>query len=105
MFTSGGPTPTALVCGNDLIAISAMDGLKRLGLRPGVDVALIGCDDIPLAAYTRPALTSFSNDLGGIGLRLGRIILARLNGNTAPVQELIETQLVVRESDCPGGAA
>lgn len=99
LFTSGTP-PTALVCGNDLIAISAMDGLKRLGLRPGIDVALIGCDDMPLAAHVRPALTTFNQDLGAIGLRLGRMILARLRGDHTPVQALIETQLVIRESDC-----
>ena len=97
--------PTALVCGNDLIAISAMDGLRRLGLRPGVDVALIGCDDMPLAAHVRPSLTTFSQDLGAIGMRLGRIVLARLQGDLTPVQGIIETKLVVRESDCPGGAA
>ena len=87
------------------ISESAMDGLRRLGLRPGVDVALIGCDDMPLAAHVRPSLTTFSQDLGAIGMRLGRIVLARLQGDLTPVQGIIETKLVVRESDCPGGAA
>lgn len=104
LFT-GGNAPTALVCGNDLIAISAMEGLKRLGIRPGVDVALIGCDDMPIAAYVRPALTSFSQDLGAIGLRLGRMMLARLGGDATIVQDIIDTFLVIRESDCPSGAA
>ena len=101
----GPNAPTALVCGNDLIAISAMEGLQRLGIRPGIDVALIGCDDMPIAAYVRPALTSFSQDLGAIGLRLGRMILARLGGDTTIVQDVIDTFLVIRESDCPGGVA
>lgn len=96
------PRPTALICGNDLIAISAMDGLRRLGLTPGEDVALIGCDDIPVAAHVRPALTTFNIDLGALGIRLGRMVLAKLNGETEPMQELITAPMVVRQSDCPG---
>lgn len=102
LFTRG-RRPTALICGNDLIAISAMEGLRKLGLRPGEDVALIGCDDIPVAAFVRPALTTFSLDLESVGIRLGRMILARLGGDMEPKQELVPAQVVIRQSDCPGG--
>lgn len=98
-----GHRPTALVCGNDLIAISAMEGLRRLGIEPGEDVALIGCDDIPVAAHVRPALTTFNLDLGALGIRLGRMVLAKLNGETGQMQDLIPASLIVRQSDCPGG--
>lgn len=104
IFTRG-QAPTALICGNDVIAISAMEGLKRLGLRPGHDVALVGCDDTPISAHVRPSLTTFSQDLGAIGLRLGRIILARLGGDTTVYHEIIEPELIIRESDClPAGS-
>ncbi len=99
-----GRLPTALLCGNDMIAISAMEGLKRLGLRPGVDVAIIGCDDMPLAAHVRPALTSFAQDLEATGIRLGRIVLGRLGGDTMVSQEIVLSRLVIRESDCPGAS-
>jgi len=99
----GGGRPTALICGNDLIAISAMDGLRRLGLTPGKDVALIGCDDIPIAAHIRPALTTFTMDLGALGIRIGRMVQARLQGDTAAQQDLIEAPMVLRQSDCPSG--
>ena len=98
-----GARPTALICGNDLIAISAMDGLRRLGLVPGEDVALIGCDDIPISAHVRPTLTTFTMDLGALGIRIGRMVQARLQGDTSPQQELIEAPMVLRQSDCPGG--
>ncbi len=98
-----GPRPTALICGNDLIAISAMAGLRRLGLRPGEDVALIGCDDIPVAAYVRPSLTTFTLDLEALGIRLGQMIVARLGGDLSVRQELIPAPMVIRQSDCPGG--
>lgn len=96
-----GARPTALICGNDLIAMSAMDGLRRLGITPGVDVALIGCDDIPVAAHIRPALTTFTMDLGALGIRIGRMVQARLQGHIAPQQDLIEAPMVLRQSDCP----
>lgn len=99
LFTRG-KLPTALICGNDVIAISAMEGLKRLGLRPGHDVALIGSDDAPISAHVRPALTTFSQDLSAMGLRLGRLVLARLGGDPTIYHEIIKPQLIVRESDC-----
>lgn len=99
-----GEAPTALLCGNDMIALSAMEGLRRMGLRPGEDVALIGCDDMPLSAHLRPSLTTFSQDLEAMGIRLGRMVLARLAGDTTPQQGFIETRLVLRESDCPAKA-
>lgn len=98
-----GQRPTALICGNDLIAISAMEGLRRLGLRPGEDVALIGCDDIPVAAHVRPALTTFNLDLEALGIKLGRMMVARLGGDTTLRQELVPAPMVIRQSDCPGG--
>ncbi len=100
-----GQRPTALICGNDLIAISAMEGLRRLGLRPGEDVALIGCDDIPIAAHVRPALTTFNLDLEALGIKLGQMMVARLGGDTTVRQELIEAPMIIRQSDCPGGEA
>lgn len=100
-----GQRPTALVCGNDLIAISAMEGLRRLGLSPGEDVALIGCDDIPVAAHVRPALTTFNLDLEALGIKLGQLVVARLGGDMTVRQELIPAPMVIRQSDCPGGQA
>ena len=102
LFTRG-QKPTALICGNDLIAISAMEGLRRLGFKPGEDVALIGCDDIPIAAHVRPALTSFHMDLEALGIKLGNMIADRLNGNLEVRQELVSAPMIIRQSDCPGG--
>lgn len=98
-----GHKPTALICGNDLIAISAMEGLRRLGLKPGDDVALIGCDDIPVAAHVRPALTTFNLDLEALGIKLGQMTAARLAGDTEIRHELVPAPMIIRQSDCPGG--
>jgi len=100
-----GQHPTALVCGNDLIAIATMQGLRRLGQSPGEDVALIGCDDIPVATHVRPALTTFNLDLEALGIKLGQLVVARRGGDMTVRQELIPAPMVIRQSDCPGGGA
>ena len=97
----GGLGPTAVFCGNDTIAMSAMQGMTRLGLHPGRDTAVIGCDDVPLAAHTQPALTTFAQDLDAIGMRMGMMILSRLSGRQETQGVTVETNLVLRDSDCP----
>jgi DNA-binding LacI/PurR family transcriptional regulator len=64
---------------------------------------LIGCDDIPVAAHVRPALTTFNLDLEALGIKLGQLVVARLGGDMTVRQELIAAPMVIRQSDCPGG--
>lgn len=52
------PRPTALLCGNDQMALGAYLALARLGLRVPEDVSVVGYDDEPIASDLRPALTS-----------------------------------------------
>jgi LacI family transcriptional regulator len=59
---------------------------------------------MPLSAHLRPALSSFSQDLEALGIRLGRMVLRRLAGDAGQQQEFVESRLVLRESDCPAGA-
>ena len=96
-----GEAPTAIFCSNDMIALSAMEAMHSFGLEPGRDIAVIGCDDVPAAATARPPLTTFSQDLDAIGMRMARMMLAKLGGTTEPLQEFVDSRLVVRESDMP----
>ncbi|KAA3657482.1 MAG: LacI family transcriptional regulator [Chloroflexi bacterium] len=63
------PEITALVCGNDLMAIGAMKSIRERGLQVGVDIAVGGFDDIPLAAFTNPPLTTVHQPIYEIGKR------------------------------------
>jgi len=73
--------PTAIFCGNDVIALSAMEAMRQFGIRPGPDMALIGCDDIPVASHVGTGLTTFRQDLAPLGLPLARMLVARLKGD------------------------
>src|SRR5262249_5839774 len=59
--------PTAVVCSNDWTAIGALHAIDAAALRVPEDISLVGFDDIPLASYTSPPLTSVrmsANDVG-----------------------------------------
>jgi LacI family transcriptional regulator len=98
---SSGADPTAIFCGNDLIALSAMEAMRSFGLEPGRDIAVIGCDDMPMAGASNPPLTTFSQNLDALGMRMGRMVLSRLGGSSTRLQDLVEAQLIVRETDMP----
>ena len=91
--------PTAVVCSNDWTAIGALHAIHAAGLLVPEDISLVGFDDIPLASYTSPPLTSVRMSAGDVGSTafdaLFRLIGGeRLEGDVYQVP----TQLVVRES-------
>ena len=91
--------PTAVVCSNDWTAIGALRAVHAAGLRVPADISLVGFDDIPLASYTTPTLTSVRMSAADVGATafdaLFKLIRAeRLEGDVYQVP----TRLVVRES-------
>ena len=93
------PGFTALVVGNDQMALGAMYALHERGLRVPDNVSVVGFDDIPEAAYFRPALTTIQqdfNELGAIGVRC---LLEHIEAPETPVQQhLLCPELVIRDS-------
>ncbi|MEV0083262.1 MULTISPECIES: LacI family DNA-binding transcriptional regulator [Saccharopolyspora] len=58
-----GPRPTAVLCSSDVMALGAMREAKRRGLSTPEDLSVVGFDDIPLAAYCQPALTTLAQPI------------------------------------------
>lgn len=96
------PTLTGLFCYNDLVAVGALQACGDLG-RPVPDaVAIVGFDDIPLAALVTPALTTCRVPRYALGQRAMRLLLDQIEGDAeAPGEYLVEPQLVIRDS-APG---
>jgi LacI family transcriptional regulator len=69
---------------NDLSAIGALQALVDAGLRVPHDVALVGFDDIPLAAHTQPPLTTVHQPLRQMGEAAARALLAHFEGTPLP---------------------
>ncbi len=91
----------ALFGASDLIAIGAMRALREAGLRVPQDVALVGFDDIPLAASVSPTLSTVQQDTKQAGQLLVEKLLALIQGEKVESQT-IPVKLVVRESSLAG---
>jgi DNA-binding LacI/PurR family transcriptional regulator len=85
-----------IVAASDLIALGAIRALERAGRSVPRDVSVIGYDDVPLAQYARPALTTVRQDTA----LAGRLLLSKLLNSEATnlASERLPTDLVVRET-------
>lgn len=94
------PRPDAIFAANDSMAIGCLSALRERGLRVPEDVALAGFDDIPIARYLTPALTSVRVSIAELGGRaMERLLNAIERGAEGPRRhEVMATQLVVRAS-------
>ncbi len=99
----GMPTrPTALLAINDLLAIGALRAAADMGLRVPADVSLVGYDDIPLASYLTPRLTTSSKDMVRVGREVARMLLSRIHDPEQPHQRIdIQATFIIRESTGP----
>jgi DNA-binding LacI/PurR family transcriptional regulator len=89
-----------IVAASDLIALGAIRSLLHAGLRVPEDVSVVGYDDVPFARYSRPAVTTISQDTS----RAGRLLISKLidTGAAGDMRsERLPTELIVRES-CGG---
>jgi len=95
------PTPpTALLATDDEVALGALRALQRRGLRVPEDVAVIGCDDLPVAAYASVPLTTLAQPAEAVGARLAQMLIDGLNDPARIVgcQVSLPLRLVIRES-------
>ncbi len=98
-IAASGETPTALLCINDLAAIGAMTALREMDVRVPGQVSVIGCEDIYMARFVNPPLTTVKVDricLGKMAFdALDRMSRSKTRRGT---QSVLETHLVVRAS-------
>ena len=93
------PRPTALLAVNDLLAIGALRAITDLNLNVPQDISLVGYDDIPMARYLVPRLSSASKDGREMGRQATRLLLDRLQDPDRPPQEIkLPARLILRES-------
>ncbi len=91
--------PTALLAINDLLAVGALRAISDLNLRVPQDISLFGYDDIPLAQYLVPRLSTASKDGTKTGKEAVRLLLARLQQPDLPRQEIhLPARVILRES-------
>ncbi|MCL2034802.1 MAG: LacI family transcriptional regulator [Oscillospiraceae bacterium] len=98
-LTKKEPLAEVYVCSSDLIAVGVLAALSEAGHRVPRDVGVVGFDNISLAAYTRPPLTTVAQNIEQLGRCCFNTLLRRIKNKNEPVQQtVITTKLVVRES-------
>ncbi|MDO5657014.1 MAG: LacI family DNA-binding transcriptional regulator [Paracoccus sp. (in: a-proteobacteria)] len=90
--------PTAAFCDNDLMAIGLMNELLRAGLRLPRDLSIVGFDNIEMASFTIPALTTVRQHRTRIGRHAALALLDAMAGKTCPSEEILPVDLTIRAS-------
>lgn len=91
--------PTALFAGNDTIAVGAMLALREAGFSVPGEFAVVGYDDLPIASYTCPPLTTIRTHAFKQGKLLAEAVIALMNKEkVGSQQDVLPLELIVRES-------
>jgi LacI family transcriptional regulator len=97
---------TAIVAGNDLLALGCYDALEQRGLDCPGDVSVVGYNDMPFVDRFQPALTTVRVPHYELGTTAAELMLEQLSGADAPPRQLaLAPELVVRSSTAPAGKA
>jgi LacI family transcriptional regulator len=99
LLLQGQPPITAIFVHNDTMAVGVLSALAAAGRRVPGDVAVVGCDDVPLAEYLVPPLTTVHVPLAETGEQATDLLLRRIRGDPPQAAPLrLPVSLVVRAS-------
>ena len=93
--------PTAIVCGNDYLAIGCLLEARNMGLDVPGQVSITGFDDIDLSKLLHPALTTMRVPDAEVGTMAGRYLVDVLEGRSASLGDVPQPTLIIRESTAP----
>jgi LacI family transcriptional regulator len=96
---------TALVVGNNLMAVGALRAARQAGLRVPRDLSLVGMDDPPWAELTDPALTTLAQPVRAMAAAAAELLVGRLEGRRRrPKRQVFPFELRHRGSCCKGSS-
>ena len=101
ILMSGDQPPTAIFCGNDVLACGAALEAPRLGLRVPADLSIVGFDDLELASHVEPNLTTVRVPTAEMGRKAADYLIGALEGRDVPRATEIKVSLIVRDSTAP----
>jgi len=93
-----GDPPTAVCCYNDMTALGAMRAIRMRGLRVPEDISIAGFDDLFVASYTDPPLTTVRQPMRRMGQLAMENLIKLMSGEESAVRIKIRPELIVRES-------
>jgi DNA-binding LacI/PurR family transcriptional regulator len=92
------PDIDAIFAASDLMALGALDALRRAGRRVPDDVAVVGFDDSELSRSSDPRLTTVRQPLEDMGWHMADLLVAQLDRHDEPAALVLPTELIVRDS-------
>jgi LacI family transcriptional regulator len=101
ILMSGKARPTAVVCGNDVLAFGALLEAQALGLRVPRDLSIAGFDDLDWASQLPPGLTTMALPAREVGQLAADYLVDRLAGQAVPHATEVEVRLILRGSTGP----
>lgn len=94
--------PSAVFCASDMVAFGLISRLTEAGISVPGDLSVVGFDDIELAAFSRPALTTIRQDRSAIGAKAAALMLDRLQGQATSDNsagcDMLGVELIIRSS-------
>jgi len=98
----GEDPPSAIFACNDLMAVAVMAAADEMGFALPTGLSVVGFDDIPLASFVRPSLTTVHEAKYQMGVLGAKALLERMQGSDEPSRRtVLSTRLVVRRSTAP----
>jgi LacI family transcriptional regulator len=93
--------PSAIFCGNDLLAVGALLEAQRMGLHVPSDLSICGIDNLEIAEAINPGLTTVSLPTQDLGRLAAQTMLTAIKGDVIAAQSLLPFELVIRGSTAP----
>ena len=98
-FLKTHPQCTAIVCGNDIVAMNVMHAAWEMGIKVPDELSVVGFDNIHTSQYTHPPLTTVAQPISKIVSAAWQMLLDDIeNKNDKPAKVVIPSELVIRES-------
>ena len=96
------PDITAVICGNDILAIGALHGAQERGLTIPDDLSITGFDNIEILPFLKPSLTTINSPSRRMGEKAADYILQQIKDKTNNVERIeLEAKLIIRDTTGP----
>jgi LacI family transcriptional regulator len=92
------PRPTAIICGNDVLAMGALAECRAAGVRVPDEISVVGFDNLEFAAHLDPPLTTMEVPAAEMGERAADFLLSQINAGLALQSVYLEPNLIVRRT-------
>lgn len=95
------PRPTAIFCGNDMLALGCLFEAQSMGIRVPESLSLVGCDNLPVSSQIPPGLTTILLPTYELGQRAAEAVLHWLATEEVPPSQCLPIEIVVRGTSAP----